>query len=407
MPRSSSLIACAWLALCAALPVGADTPAAIDEHPAVKALFERDTLPPAGRTLDASMRDHERRTRRPLPDVDAHVLALLPYSALARAAYCQPGGTGNAVCAEAKDAEAEGWRYIAEWPTVLEHEHNFEGMVFSVWWRETDEPGRAEIGVAFRGTDFKSPADWRTNLRWFLPGRDQYNVLAEIVPHVIDHAKQHIGRWAAEHRQPGFGRFRIVSTGHSLGGGLAQLFAYKSTEVNAAVVFDSSPVTGFHSCVSDTEVNCHVPVWRVYERGEVLSYLRSFTRQFYPLSENITEIEFDLLGGNPIVNHSMDLFHERLLLHVKAQPTLLFARPADLFAPRLDCTCARVRKAFSWHTMRPACDRLAALREPLAPLAYGEFDPQVLAALLPPPAVAPVVATERHTTERHATALRP
>lgn len=315
--------------------------------------------PPPAAPLRARRRNHEHRTLQPLEAVDAHVVALLPYSALATEVYCEAlfkaaadapppdcdtgwiGGTGD-------------WQRLARWPEDLAGPHDFKGMRFAVYWRWLT-PGHAEIGVAFRGTDFKSPADWHANLRWFHGWRTQYDVLAEIAPEVIRRSK------AAIQARHAVQRWRITATGHSLGGGLAQLFAYKSTDVHAAVVFDPTPVTGYHGCVADSEVNCHVPVWRVYERGEVLSWLRSFTRLFYPLSENIVEIEFDVLGrnGNWIANHDMRRFHQGLREHDRARPELRLTAAQDLFAPVFDCTCARERRSFTWHQVQERCELLA------------------------------------------------
>jgi hypothetical protein len=57
----------------------------------------------------------------------------------------------------------------------------------------------------------------------------------------------------------------------------------------------------------NTEVNCNAKVLRVYERGEILHYVRSGLRLFYPHSPNISEISFNTIHekGNPILNHSM------------------------------------------------------------------------------------------------------
>ncbi len=362
--------ACAVLA-CAAQPARADwhdTRAELEaEGLPVPAPVAR---PPAPEPLNARRRTHEFRRARPFPDVDAHAAALLPYAALATEVYC------SAVVEQQPDpdecrndllAEAHGWKLLKRYPTDLVGPHNFHGMIFASYYRERGPAEVPEIAVAFRGTDFKSPADWHANLRWVLPGRDQYDVLAELVPQVVRESKELAERDLAVRGRSRLTNvtqgWQIVSTGHSLGGGLAQMFAYKSSEVNGAVAFDPSPVTAFTSCVADHEVNCNVPVWRVYERGEVLSYVRAVTRLFYLLSENITELEFNLMGGNPILNHSIRRFHDSLKSHLDQRPPVAPWLQAKLFEPKPDCTCSMNRRPELFAAVAEECARLQAERD--------------------------------------------
>jgi len=327
--------------------------------------------PPAPDPLDARHRTHEFRRARPLPNVDGYAAALLPYAALATEVYCSAiveQKPDSDQCHDDGLAAAHGWKLLKRYPTDLSGPHNFHGMIFASYYRERGPADAPEIAIAFRGTDFKSPADWHANLRWFLPGRDQYDVLADWAPQVIRESKaladeQLQAELAAQGRSRLNTNWQIVSTGHSLGGGLAQLLAYKSSEVNGAVAFDPSPVTAFTSCVADQEVNCNVPVWRVYERGEILSYVRAVTRLFYALSENITELEFNLMGGNPIVNHSIRRFHDSLKRHLEQRPPIARWLQADLFQPRPDCECSRNRRPDLFALVRDECARLEALRQ--------------------------------------------
>ena len=129
---------------------------------------------PEPEPLNARRRTHEFRRAHTLPDVDGHAAALLPYAALATEVYC------SAVVEQKPDpdechndllADAHGWRLLKRYPTDLVGPHNFHGMIFASYYRERAPAETPEIAVAFRGTDFKSPADWHANLRWFLPGR--------------------------------------------------------------------------------------------------------------------------------------------------------------------------------------------------------------------------------------------
>jgi dienelactone hydrolase len=345
---------------------------------------DRQARPPAPEPLNARRRTHEFRRARLLSDVDGHAAALLPYAALATEVYCSPiveQKPDPDECHDDRLADGHGWKPLKRYPTDLGGPHNFHGMIFASYYRERGPAEQPEIAIAFRGTDFKSPADWHANLRWFLPGRDQYNVLAELVPQVIRESKQLADEkldqvLAAEGRSRLTTGWQIVSTGHSLGGGLAQMFAYKSSEVNGAVAFDPSPVTAFTSCVADHEVNCNVPVWRVYERGEVLSYVRAVTRLFYALSENITELEFNLMGGNPILNHSIRRFHDSLKSHLDQRPPVAPWLQAALFEPRPDCECSRNRRPDLFAAVAEECARLQAERDATAPVLLSERGPE-------------------------------
>jgi pimeloyl-ACP methyl ester carboxylesterase len=102
----------------------------------------------------------------------------------------------------------------------------------------------------------------------------------------------------------------MATAGHSLGGGLAQQAAYAHPEIKQVYAFDSSPVTGFRSVPQpDRDINRKgIVIDRVYERGEILAYIRTFLRRFLPLSladPSITEIRFNLSKGDPVKQHSM------------------------------------------------------------------------------------------------------
>jgi pimeloyl-ACP methyl ester carboxylesterase len=102
----------------------------------------------------------------------------------------------------------------------------------------------------------------------------------------------------------------MLTAGHSLGGGLAQQAAYAHPEIKYVVAFDPSPVTGFRSVPepSRTVNRQGIIIDRVYERGEILAYIRTFLRKILPLSlkdPTITEVRFNVTQGDPIKQHSM------------------------------------------------------------------------------------------------------
>jgi hypothetical protein len=104
--------------------------------------------------------------------------------------------------------------------------------------------------------------------------------------------------------------FRIVTTGHSLGGGLAHQAAYVSDCIKEVFAFDPSPVTGFYS-VPDPPRSKNaigIVVRRIYERGEILATLRRVARLVNPLSTKdpeIIEIRFNLSQGSAVTQHNM------------------------------------------------------------------------------------------------------
>jgi len=189
------------------------------------------------------------------------------------------------------------------------HGNYADGLEFKIYYRkDLDAQGEQLVVIAFRGTDGGMSDIW-SNLhwltRWILFTYDQYDVVRTIAPELIM-------------RIEGYEKFkgkktRIVATGHSLGGGLAQQAAYAADRINTVYAFDSSSVTGFYDVdkVNRDERARKMRVYRIYERGEVLAYLRRFMAQIYPVSADNPKIvearyNFESLKGNFITLHSME-----------------------------------------------------------------------------------------------------
>jgi pimeloyl-ACP methyl ester carboxylesterase len=155
--------------------------------------------------------------------------------------------------------------------------------------------------------------DWRANLRWFLPGghRDAYiDVVRTFAPAFVDELAKRLDGRAPQ-------SIELISTGHSLGGGLAQQFAYahcldeRVPRVSSVYAFDPSPVTGFFSVKRKVRnINRKtLEIDRIYERGEILAVVRSIMSVLWKPSRTAPKIRgrryFLFFAWNPIAGHSM------------------------------------------------------------------------------------------------------
>jgi hypothetical protein len=177
-----------------------------------------------------------------------------------------------------------------------------------VWEREMPPA----VAVTFGGTVVRNEMDWRANLRWFTPGRvDEYTLTQ------IDFAEAFANECTRRNRLGRPVSTHLFSTGHSLGGGLAQQFAYALPDgpavprVEKVYAFDSSPVTGFFSVnkkVRDLN-RAALKIDRIYERGEILAIARSLMSIFWKPSAAapaIRGVRYNLFYTcNPIAGHSM------------------------------------------------------------------------------------------------------
>jgi hypothetical protein len=206
---------------------------------------------------------------------------------------------------------AAGWE---RWPSfpgeALLTQIHASHLRVQVWERQ-DPPA---VAVTFGGTVFDSDADWRANLRWFIPGkRDEYtDVVQKFAPAFDLELKRH-----AQNMDPArLAKIELYSTGHSLGGGLAQQFAYSLPldcikRVKQVYAFDPSPVTGFFSVARAlrTENKKGLLIDRIYERGEILALLRSLTSLLYKpsrINAAIRGVRYKLFRAwNPVAAHSI------------------------------------------------------------------------------------------------------
>lgn len=219
------------------------------------------------------------------------------------------------------------WKPWADFPSgALGYTMRRKGLFLTVFERET--PPR-EIVVVFEGTNFTEIPDWGANLHWFLrfiPGfEDQYTLTArKVSEEFFGYIRSRPDRYRVSDsdpvlRSPSGEPIKIVSTGHSLGGGLAQHFAYTFKQASPAgtgprvsevFAFDPSPVTGWFSSSDPPRAHNakNLVIHRIFEHGEVLAYLRLLTSRLAISAEHpsIWEYRYNFdPKANIIRNHSM------------------------------------------------------------------------------------------------------
>jgi hypothetical protein len=240
----------------------------------------------------------------------------LDFALLSQAAYQRKPDPKEVKAGDSVDADAllqgTGWIRWEDFPDpqLLTKVSKFHLRV-EIWSNASSNA----VAVAFGGTVFTNIKDWKANLRWFIPHhKDEYTeVVTTFGRDFVTDYLQRSDRGALAFLR----HADLFSTGHSLGGGLAQEFAYSLPE-NASVprvkkvfAFDPSPVTGFYSIRKDLrDHNTQtLAIDRIYERGEVLAYLRSFTNLFFPPSASsptIRQVRYNLFYTlNAITGHSI------------------------------------------------------------------------------------------------------
>jgi len=217
-------------------------------------------------------------------------------------------------------------------------------------WKRQNPPA---VAVAFGGTVFSNEKDWLSNMRWFLPRhRDEYSMTVQVFApaFVMEFKKRKLSsckEWAFLNDP----ELKLYATRHSLGGGLAQQFAYALPlsehvpRVSYVCAFDPSPVTGYFSVRADRRDHNKqkLCINRVYERGEILAMVRSFTNMIWwpsASSPAIRGARYALFyPANPIAGHSMTELACRMYGAAGLQrdaapsPSAVEALPQDLSLP--------------------------------------------------------------------------
>lgn len=241
----------------------------------------------------------------------------LPFAQLSAAAYeallkAKDDGTDPPRSNADIGLTDEGWNRWKNFPLPDDQERFKKyNLRVEVW----DNPSRNAVVVAFGGTDPKKLPDWFANFRWFIPHHvDEYTqVVTGFQPLFATKYQQ----MQAEPDHVFLANAKLYATGHSLGGGLAQEFAYSVPNVASVprvtkvYAFDPSPVTGYYSVKSDLRDSNKqlLSVDRIYQRREILAILRSFVNLIHrPSAEApaVREVRYALFTGwNPVHRHSI------------------------------------------------------------------------------------------------------
>ena len=281
---------------------------------------------------DALIREPGQRTYKDPPEnvsVSAH--HLWEYAVLSDNIYLTSSISQMAKSEEGKVCslertdrlKIEGWERWRDVPSSeLQAEAEAVDLQLEIWEKQSSPH---IVAVMFRGTEAQRIRDWISNFRWFLRFipryRDQYVLVSEKVgAAVLNKIKEQLEKGDTRYKD-----VEIVSAGHSLGGGLAQHLAYSLPDdikapdgamlprVSAVYGFDPSPVTGWYSVPKNLrEQNARgLRIDRVFEHGEILSYIRLVLRYLNPPAEKdpaIREIRYNFVTSlNPFSSHSMRL----------------------------------------------------------------------------------------------------
>jgi hypothetical protein len=194
---------------------------------------------------------------------------------LSVAAYARlPEGFGHETEADNK-LKAAGWKAWENFPDDnLTKQFKAIHLRVEIW----DKKEPPSVAVAFGGTVSGNLMDWRSNLRWLLRKipfyEDEYTETVNVFgPAFVKEFTKRMNGLDGDH----LSKATIYATGHSLGGGLAQQFAYALPRENAVPqvkqvhAFDSSPVTGFFSVKRNIRNRNKIglSIDRTYERGEI------------------------------------------------------------------------------------------------------------------------------------------
>lgn len=269
------------------------------------------------------IREPGNRTLGAPKDAAADAREDLEFALLSQAAYQRTADAMQVEAGKSLDPDVTltsmGWCRWEKFPEGdVKKKVDYVHLRVEVWSNSSSK----KLAVAFGGTVLRNLKDWKSDLRWFIPNKqDEYTVIVKTFgdAFVDAYQKRTSGPECDVPRD-----VELFSTGHSLGGGLAQQFAYSLPRiasvprVKKVYAFDPSPVTGFYSVEKPLrEHNSELlAIDRIYERGEILAYFRSITNFIYPPNASqptIRQLRYNLVHThNPLASHSIAEFALRL-----------------------------------------------------------------------------------------------
>jgi hypothetical protein len=199
--------------------------------------------------------------------------------------------------------------------TLTQKGKTVSGLRFQVWYWSSEK----QLIIAFRGTG-KRLGDWFSNFRWvtrFIPGvHDHYDMVRDNIESILSQVIALAGPVS-----------QIITTGHSLGGGLAQQAAYGSKNIKTVYAFNPTPITGYRNIDKPTlrENRKGIFIARIFEHGEILAYMRFGLRMFYKISgknPEIVELRFNFSRKPGVIReHAMDALAQQVW-KASAEPSL-------------------------------------------------------------------------------------
>lgn len=200
------------------------------------------------------------------------------------------------------------------------------GLALDYYFNDQD-PNVFRVMIAFRGTEFTSVGDWYSNLSWLtqlLPFKNQYDYARDAVVEIRSRANILRGKK----------KLSIITTGHSLGGGLAEHIAH-AFPCTSAVVFDSSFVVNRFRLAEPFE---DTQVVHIFDKNDELTFVRKL---FLLDTKSAT---YKRYGINPVAQGTLQHSSERLIVGMAGTVAMCQAKPYN--APGCPKSDARARHLY-------------------------------------------------------------